>query len=75
MKKQNVGQPIFKQPIDFIPKNKLDILARERSTNRYYKSVPVWTQLVMLRFGVFSRRDSLREICDGIAAMQGTLNQ
>jgi hypothetical protein len=74
IEKKFVGQPIFKQLIDFIPKNKFDILAQKHQTDRYYKSFPAWTQLVTMLFGVFSRCDSMGEICDGMLAMQGKLN-
>lgn len=72
--KKLVGQPIFKQLIDFLPKNKFDILAKQHQTDKYYKSFNAWTQLVSLLFGVFSRCDSMGEICDGMLAMQGKLN-
>ena len=74
IEKKFVGQPIFKQLIDFIPKNKFDILAQKHQTDRYCKSFPAWTQLVTMLFGVFSRCDSMGEICDGMLAMQGKLN-
>lgn len=74
IEKKFVGQPIFKQLIDFIPKNKFDILAQKHQTDRYYKSFSAWTQLVTMLFGVFSRCDSMGEICDGMLAMQGKLN-
>lgn len=72
--KKFVGQPIFKQLIDFIPKGKFDLLAKQHQTDRYYKAFPAWTQLVSMLFGVFSRCDSMGEICDGMLAMQGKLN-
>ena len=72
--KKFVGQPIFKQLIDFLPKNKFDILAKKHETDRYYKTFPAWNQLVTLLFGVFSRCDSMGEICDGMIALQGKLN-
>jgi hypothetical protein len=74
IEKKFVGQPIFKQLIDLIPKNKFDLLAQEHKTDRYYKAFPAWTQLVTMLFGVFSRCDSMGEICDGMLAMQGKLN-
>ena len=74
IEKKFVGQPIFKQIIDFIPKNKFDLLARKHQTDRYYKAFPAWTQLVTMLFGVLSRCDSMGEICDGMMAMQGKLN-
>ena len=74
IEKKFVGQPIFKQLIDFIPKNKFNILAQKHQTDRYYKAFPAWTQLITILFGVFSRCDSMGEICDGMLAMQGKLN-
>lgn len=43
IEKKFVGQPIFKQLIDFIPKNKFDLLAKKHQTDRYYKAFPAWT--------------------------------
>ena len=40
MKKRFVGQPIFKQLVDFIPKGKFDLLAQKHQTDRYYKAFP-----------------------------------
>jgi len=74
IEKKFVGQPIFKQLIDFIPKSKFDLLAKKHHTDRYYKTFTAWTQLVTMLFGVFSRCDSMGEICDGMLAMQGKLN-
>lgn len=74
IEKKFVGQPIFKQLVDLLPKNKFDILGLEHKTDRYYKAFPAWTQLVTMLFGVFSRCDSMGEICDGMLAMQGKLN-
>jgi hypothetical protein len=48
IEKKLVGQPIFKQLIDFIPKNEFDILAKKHQTDRYYKAFPAWTQCVIL---------------------------
>lgn len=72
--KKFVGQPIVKQVIDFIPKNKFDILAKEYNIDRYYKAFPAYTQLVTILFGVFCRCDLMGEICDGLVGMQGKLN-
>jgi hypothetical protein len=41
IEKKFFGQPIFKQIIDFIPKNKFDLLARKHQTEEgYYKAFP-----------------------------------
>ena len=72
--KHFVGQPIFKQLIDFLPKNKFDLLVDKHKADRYYKAFPAWTQLTSLLFGVFSRCDSSGEIVDGMRALEGKLN-
>ena len=74
IEKKFVGQPIFKQLIDFLPKNQFNLLAQKHQTDRYYKTYDAWTQLVTILFGVLSRCDSTGEICDGMLAMQGKLN-
>ena len=74
IEKKFVGQPIFKQLIDFLPKNQFNLLAQKHQTDRYYKTYDAWTQLVTMLFGVLSRCDSTGEICDGMLAMQGKLN-
>ena len=72
--KKLVGQPIFKQLIDFIPKDKFAVLALTHKTDKHYRSFPAWTQLITMLFGIFSRCDSMGEICDGMMGMQGKLN-
>lgn len=74
IEKRFVGQPIFKQLIDFLPKNKFDILVQKHQSDKFYKSFSSWNQLVTILFGVFTRCDSMGEICDGMLAMQGKLN-
>jgi len=72
--KNFVGQPIFKQIIDFIPKNKFDTLVYKYQSDRYYKTFDSWTQLLTMLFGIFSRCDSMGEICDGMKGLAGKLN-
>lgn len=74
IEKMFVGQPIFKQLIGFIPRNKFDLLVNKYQTVRYYKVFPAWTQLGTMPFDVFSRFDSMGEICDGMLTLQGKLN-
>lgn len=72
--KKFVGQPIFKQIIDFIPKDKFALLVRKHNADHYYKSFDSWTHLVTLLFGIFSRCDSMGEICDDMQALDEKLN-
>lgn len=72
--KKLVGQPIFKQIINFIPKEKFDQLVHQHKADRYYKTFDSWAQLITMLFGVLSRCDSMGEICDGMRGLEGKLN-
>jgi len=72
--KQLVGQPIFKQIIKLIPRDKFTELVIQCKSDRYYKTFFSWEQLVTMLFGIFSRCDSMGEVCDGMRALSGKLN-
>jgi hypothetical protein len=72
--KNLVGQPIFKQIIEMVPKALFDKIVIENKSNRYYKSFSSWDEFITLMFGILTRCDSAREICDGMAALGGKLN-
>jgi hypothetical protein len=72
--KNLVGQPIFKQIIEIVPKSLFNKIVIEHKSDRYYKSFSSWDEFVTLLFGILARCDSAREICDGMAALGGKLN-
>ena len=72
--KNLVGQPIFKQIINMLPKAKFDALVSKHKTDKYYKSFFSWDQLITMLFGIFSRCDSMGEVCDSMRALGGKLN-
>jgi hypothetical protein len=73
-KKNLVGQPIFKQIIKMIPRDKFNKLVIRHKTDRYYKTFFSWEQLETMLFGIYSRCDSMGEVCDGMRALGGKLN-
>jgi hypothetical protein len=73
-KKTLIGQPIFKQILNLIPKSVVNRVVIKHQCDRYCKSFSTLDELVRLLFGVFERCDSAREVCDGMAAMSGKLN-
>ena len=73
-KKNLVGQPIFKQILNLIPRAVVEKVVLQHQSDRYYKSFSTWDEFVTLLFGVFERCDSAREVCDGMATMSGKLN-
>jgi len=72
--KHLVGQPIFKQIIKLIPRDKFNELVIQCKSDRYYKTFFSWEQLVTMLFGIFFRCDSMGEVCDGMRALAGKLN-
>lgn len=69
-----VGQPIFKQVISLIDGISLTSLVKKHNADYYYKAFKAKTQLITVLFGIFSRCDSMTEICEGLRAMGGKLN-
>ena len=74
IKKNLVGQPIFKQVIKMLPRDEFNLLVNKHRSDRYYKTLFSWDQLVLMLFGIFSRCDSMGEVCDGMGALAGKLN-
>jgi len=72
--KKLVGQPIFNQILQILPREVIQRIVLEEKSDRYYKSFSTWDELTSLLFGVFTRCDSSREVCDGMAALGGKLN-
>ncbi|MDR2972980.1 MAG: IS4 family transposase [Bacteroidales bacterium] len=72
--KNLVGQPIFKQIVKIIPRDVFNVLVNRCQSDKYYKTFFSWEQLVTMLFGIFSRCDSMREVCDCMRAMGGKLN-
>jgi hypothetical protein len=72
--KKLVGQPIFKQILKMLPRDQFDILVNQCESDRYYKTFFSWEQLITMLFGIFSRCDSMGEVCDSMRALAGKLN-
>ena len=69
-----VGQPILKQIIKLIEAINIESIIRRNNSDHYYKAFKAKTQLITMLFGIFSRCDSMTEICEGLRAMGGKLN-
>jgi hypothetical protein len=73
-KKNLIGQSIFKQILNLISKSVVNRVVIKHQSDHYCKSFSTLDGLITLLFGVFERCDSAREVCDGMAAMNGKLN-
>lgn len=69
-----VGQPIFKQVIGLLDAVSIKSLVDKHNADYYYKAFKAKTHLITVLFGIFSRCDSMTEICEGLRAMGGKLN-
>src|SRR5574344_1087966 len=69
-----VGQPILRQIVNILPREKFDELVIRLGSDKYYKAFFSWDQLIVMLFGIFSRCDSMGEVCDGMRALSGKLN-
>lgn len=72
--KHLVGQPVFKQLIKMLPREQFDLIVQQYGGDHYYKTFFSWDQLITMLFGIFSRCDSMGEVCDGMRALGGKLN-
>jgi hypothetical protein len=73
-KKHLVGQPIFKQIINILPRDKFEIPVKKTKGDRYYKPFSSWDEPVTMLFGIFSRCGSMGGVCDSMRALGGKLN-
>lgn len=69
-----VGQPILKQILKLIEAVNIQGLINKHQSDYYYKAFKTKTQLITMLFGIFSRCDSMTEICEGLRALGGKLN-
>lgn len=72
--KKIIGQPIINQILRFIPKNIIFDVAKDSQCDKYYKKIPLIKHLTTMLFGVYSRCNSIREICAGMLLCEGKLN-
>lgn len=72
--KNLVGQPIIKQIVNFLPKEKFELLVNKHQSDRYYKKYLAWDELLTLLFGTLCRCDSTGEIAAAMQGLQGKLN-
>jgi hypothetical protein len=73
-KKNLVGQPIFKQLLNLLPREVIERVVFNEKSDRYYKTFSTWDELVNLLFGIYERCDTAREVCDRMATLDGKLN-
>ena len=64
---------IFSQLLQFFPRFEFEALTREHNGERHARGFTCWQQFVAMMFCQLAYAQSLREICGGLAALEGKL--
>lgn len=67
------GQPIICQLLSFIPKEIVDKCVQECESDKYYKTLKTYKQLVFMLYGVVSKADSLTSLCKCLLFLENKL--
>jgi len=67
------GQPILCQLLSFLPKHLLDQVIEDHQSDRYYKTMTTYKQLVFLFYGVVMRCKSLNNLCKNLLLLEDKL--
>ena len=62
---------VYQQLLKLFPRSEFDGLVRKHSAERHARGFSSWDQHVAMLFCQLGRAQSLREICDGLASMEG----
>jgi len=64
---------IFSQLLQFFPRFEFEALLKEHQAERHARGFTCWQQFVAMMFCQLAYAQSLREICGGLAALEGKL--
>jgi len=65
---------VFSQILKLFPRSEFEELVRESKAQRHARGFTCWEQFVAMMFCQLGRAQSLPEICQGLASMEGKLN-
>jgi hypothetical protein len=64
---------VFKQMIELVPRGEFERAVRDTKAERHARGFTSWGQFVAMMFCQLGNAESLREICNGLAASEGKL--
>jgi len=70
---KNSGQPLLCQLLSYIPKHLLQQAIETHQSDRYYKTMTTYRQLVFMFYGVISRINSLNSLCKSLLFLKNKL--
>lgn len=67
------GQPVICQLLSFLPREIVDDCVGEYESDRYYKTMTTWKQLVFILYGVVTKCHSLNTLCKNLLFLEDKL--
>lgn len=67
------GQPVICQLLSFLPRQIVDSCVSEHQSDRYYKTMTTWKQLVFMLYGVVTKCYSLNSLCKNLLFLEDRL--
>src|SRR5690606_26790265 len=67
------GQPVICQLLSFLPRQIVDSCVSAHQSDRYYKTMTTWKQLVFMLYGVVTKCCSLNSLCKNLLFLEGRL--
>lgn len=67
------GQPVICQLLSFLPREIVDCCVEENESDRYYKTMTTWKQLVFMLYGVVTKCHSLNTLCKNLLFLEDKL--
>ena len=67
------GQPVICQLLSFLPREIVDTCVEAHQSDRYYKTMTTWKQLVFLLYGVVTKSHSLNTLCKNLLFLEDRL--
>ena len=67
------GQPVFTQLLSYLPKKRIEFLAKKHKTDHYVKNFTSYHHLIVMLFACFEKCESLRPLITGMQAWQNRL--
>lgn len=67
------GQPVLCQLLSFLPRQIVDVCVKEHDSDRYYKTMTTYKQLVFILYGVVTKSHSLNTLCKNLLFLEDKL--
>ena len=67
------GQPVICQLLSFLPRQIVDFCVSQHQSDRYYKTMTTWKQLVFMLYGVVTKCHSLNSLCKNLLFLEDRL--